>query len=96
LQLIDILGGVVERPVVISEFDHNYLEIVRMMDEELAAVKQIYDEGMEQLNTTGSLYVHTNMPQMSGQLQWINELRGRTLQLMDQFKRIDHPLVSNQ
>jgi len=90
LKLIDILGGVVERPAVVKEFDHNYLEIVRMMDEELVTTKQIYDQMMMMLKATGSMHVHKNMPRMSGQLQWIHELQQRIDMQMNNFKRIDH------
>lgn len=61
-----------------------------MMDDELAEAKQIYDQTLATLKAKGHILVHKNMPQMSGQLQWISELGQRVDSMMNQFKRIDH------
>jgi len=62
-----------------------------MMDEELSAAKQLYDEYMRAVNETGAMPVQKNMPPAAGRLQWARELRQRISIPMSNFRRIEHP-----
>jgi len=90
-QLIDILGALLDRPLIQQDFNEHYTEIVQMMDEELDAAKKLYDENMHSLADTGTMPVHKNMPQFAGKLQWVRELRQRISLPMASFRRIEHP-----
>jgi len=89
-QLIDILGALLDRPLIQQDFNEHYSEIVQMMDEELDAAKKLYDENVRSLGDTGSMPVHKNMPQFAGKLQWVRELRQRISLPMASFRRIEH------
>ena len=47
LQMIDIFGSLLERPLIKQDFDKNYPEIVDMMDRDVLDCKEIYDTAME-------------------------------------------------
>jgi len=90
-QLIDILGALLDRSLIRHDFNDHYTEIVQMMDEELNAAKQLYDEQMRCIDETGTMQMHKNMPLVAGRLQWVHELRQRVSLPMTYFRRIEHP-----
>lgn len=47
LQLIMILGPMLERPLIKNDFDSNFPKVVKMMDDNIFACKEIYDTAME-------------------------------------------------
>jgi len=61
-----------------------------MMDEELFAAKQLYDERMHIVSETGAMPMHKNMPPVAGRLQWVRELRQRISLPMASFRRLEH------
>ena len=61
-----------------------------MMDEQLSAAKQLYDEHVLSMNEKGTMAMHKNMPLVSGRLQWVRELRQRIALPMTNFRRIEH------
>jgi len=93
-QLIDILGVLLDRPILKHDFNEHYTEIVQMMDDELNNAKQLYDEHMRSISETGSMPMHKNMSPVAGRLQWVQELRQRISLPMASFSRIEHPYVS--
>jgi len=93
-QLIEILGGLLDRPLIRHDFNDHYTEIIQMMDDELNAVKQLYDEHMNSISETGVMPLHKNMPPVAGRLQWVQEMRQRISLPMASFRRIEHPSVS--
>lgn len=44
LQLLDITGTLVERPLVAQDVSHKYLALIRMFNTELDAVRIIYSQ----------------------------------------------------
>jgi len=92
-QLIDILGVLLDRPLLKQDFNEHYTEIVEMMDEELNDAKQLYDQHMRSISETGSMTMHKNMSPVAGRLQWVQELRQRISLPLASFSRIEHPYV---
>lgn len=92
-QLVDMLGALVDRPLIKQEFDPKYPLIITMMAHELNSVKQIYDENMATLAATGKMPVHKNMAKVSGYLQWSHELKLRITVPMVELRKLDQPLV---
>lgn len=90
-QLIDILGALLDRPLVRNDFNDRYSEIIQMMDEVLNAAKLLYDQQVRSISETGTMLMHKNMPQFAGRLQWARELRERISIPMASFRRIEHP-----
>lgn len=63
-QLVDIFGGLLERPIIKEIFDPYYPRLVTMMDEELDSVKLIYDWQMEKIANDSVPPVHKNFPKV--------------------------------
>lgn len=96
LQLVDIFGSLLQRPLIKEEFDQNYPEVVRMMDVEILACKDIYDRAMQARKSTGKMQLHKNMAKVSGSLRWAGELRARLDANMEAFKRIEHACMESK
>lgn len=64
LQLVDIFGNLLDRPIIKEIFDPHYPELVTMMDKELDDVKIIYDKQMESIAAKGYTPVHQNFPKV--------------------------------
>jgi len=90
-QLIDILGALLDRPLIRQDFNEHYAEVVTMMDDELGFAKQLYDQQMRSIADAGVMPVQKNMPPTAGRLQWVRELRQRIASPMSSFRRIEHP-----
>jgi dynein heavy chain len=91
LQLIDVFGSLLERPLIKQDFQPNYPKVVEMMDAELSTVKVIYDEHMAIRRDQGKMPLHKNMAKVSGSLKWSEELRERITAFMTCFNHIEHP-----
>jgi len=65
--LVDIFGGLLDRPIIKSIFDPYYPRLVIAMDEELDSAKMIYDWQMNKLATDGVPPVHKNFPKVGRQ-----------------------------
>ena len=55
-QLIDIYGSLLDRPLIKQDFDENYPEVVRRMDEDILDCKVLYDKAMEVSEIVSSIY----------------------------------------
>lgn len=96
-KLITILGNLLERKAIKTDFEPRYAQIVAMLEREMDDTKKIYDEQKSAKLKEGHIDVHRNMPEVSGGLKWCQELRDRVSRPMDAFKRlIDHPIVNSE
>ena len=91
LQLVDIFLTLLERPLIKEDFDKNYPRLITMMEEELAASKDIYDFNIKIYNEKGKMAIHKNMPKIAGGLKWKEELKQRIVVPMTRLKQIEHP-----
>ena len=67
---------------------------MRLLDAELNNVKRLYDEQMAVFVETGKMPIHKNMAPVSGSLKWSQELRERITIPMNEFRRLEHPYVT--
>ncbi|XP_064623162.1 dynein beta chain, ciliary-like [Lineus longissimus] len=95
-KLTDILGSLLNRPLIKENFEEKYPIIVSLMNAELDAAKIIYDEYMEEEKERGRGRTHKNMPKVSGGLRWAHELRERIGNPMANFKHIEHPCMEGK
>ena len=87
---MEMVGTLLDRPAIHANFQHKYPLLVAMCDEELQAVKKLFDAQLALTGTPSGPVVHKNMPPVAGVLRWSNELRERTDQMMEQFKTVNH------
>ena len=91
LQLIHIMGSLLERPAIAKDFEAKYPQIVTLMGCELDEAKALYDRQVVMRKEQGWAPVHKNMPKVSGSLRWAKELRDRISAPMGNFKHLEHP-----
>ena len=88
IQLINIFGTLLDRPIVKIDFDKRYYELVKMLDQEMDDSKIVYDIHVDTQNTMTK--IHKNMPQITGELQWCKEMYERVKQPLLLAATIDH------
>ncbi|XP_064397591.1 dynein beta chain, ciliary-like isoform X3 [Halichondria panicea] len=89
-KLLDMVGTLIERPIICSDFNHKYPVLVQWCDEELDQAKSIYDRQLALMNTPQGPVLNKNMPRAAGVLKWCQELRDRVNSSMDKFKSIEN------
>ncbi|KAJ9585775.1 hypothetical protein L9F63_002412, partial [Diploptera punctata] len=92
-KLIEIVGSVLDRPLIKEEFTGKYDSILVMLDEELTVTEEIYHEQMKVLKQVGWMPVSKNMPPVAGALRWAHQLRQRVDIPVKNFKALQHPIV---
>ena len=96
-KLITILGNLLERPTIKTDFEPRFGQIVEMLEFEMDSTKKIYDEQKGLKLREDRIKVHRNMPEVSGGLKWCHDLKERVSKPMEQFKKlIDHPITNSE
>ncbi|XP_072155544.1 dynein beta chain, ciliary isoform X1 [Bemisia tabaci] len=95
-KLIEIVGSVLERPLIKEEFKSKYQIIVDMLNAELDASMDIYNEHMETFEKTGSIPVGPSMPPLAGTLRWIYAVRQRITIPVTSFKQLENPIIKSE
>ena len=76
-----MMGTMIERPTIHNNFRHNYPLLIAMCDQELDAIKKLFNQQMSLMNTPEGPAVHKNMPPVAGVLRWSQELQERVWSL---------------
>lgn len=91
LQLLYMCGGLLERPLILSEVVPRYSVMLELFNTELDNAKLMYDAQMAASADGQIPPIHKNMPPVAGQLKWSLELQERLEVSMKHLKHIDHP-----
>lgn len=83
LQLINIAGTVLDRPVISKQFTNRYSKILELLNVELTVVEVLFNRG-----TRGALI---DLPPLAAALTFINMLRQRVDLPVQSFKAVQHP-----
>lgn len=83
LQLINIAGTVLDRPVISKQFTYRYSKILELLNVELTVVEVLFNRG-----TRGALI---DLPPLAAALTFINMLRQRVDLPVQSFKAVQHP-----
>nr|XP_061808009.1 dynein axonemal heavy chain 9-like isoform X2 [Nerophis lumbriciformis] len=75
-KVLDMFGGLLERPLVSQDVLDRYPRLVSMFDKDLDSCKLLYHEHII-ANELGSAPVNRNMPAVAGGLRWAQELQQR-------------------
>lgn len=95
-KLLDIMGTLLDRPLIKKDFEGKYPVLVEMMNKEMDIAKEIYDNQMQTKQERGKIPIHKNMPNVTGGLKWAQELRERISIPMANFKHLDHPVMESE
>lgn len=83
LQLINIAGSVLDRPVIREQFTDRYSRILELLNVELTVVEVLFNRG-----TRGALI---NLPPLAAALTFTSMLRQRIDLPVQSFRAIQHP-----
>lgn len=94
-KLINILGSVLDRPKIKLEFTDNYIDLLRMLDEELRCCEKIFAFQMKHFDENGHLFVDRRFPNIISTLKWIKQLSIRISTPVNHFKVLQHPIAKS-
>lgn len=89
-KLFEMMGPLIERPLVQKHFRYKYPVLLSMYSEELDRAKVIYDRQMEAIQSPSGPVISKNMPRVAGLLRWTQELTERIGNSMEKLKYINH------
>ncbi|KAF5277248.1 hypothetical protein FQR65_LT00356 [Abscondita terminalis] len=89
-QLINIVGSVLDRPLIKEEFTNKYVKILQMLEEEMHTAQVI---NFSNHTTYGHFDLDKYMPPIAGSLRWTHNLRERILAPIQNFKALQHPIT---
>ncbi|ESO12478.1 hypothetical protein HELRODRAFT_155577 [Helobdella robusta] len=88
-KLLDSLGTLLDRPTIKNDVDEKLPDIIKQMDDFLSETKQLYDDQINDIKSSGKVDLHVSMPKMSSHLEWAKGLKERIAIHMTYFKRIE-------
>ncbi|AWP17229.1 putative dynein heavy chain 9 axonemal [Scophthalmus maximus] len=94
-KVMDMFGGLLERPLVAADALDRYPLLVSAFDKELDDCKLLYDRYIQRTEELGSTPVSKNMPLVAGGLRWIQELQERIQNPFSKFGNISFPCLES-
>ena len=91
-KLLQIFGGLIQRPLISQELNSRMPTLVSMLDQEMEEANMIYNKQMQRVADKINPFVDKNMPSMTGQLKWSQELRHKMSYPVKKFKDLNHPV----
>ena len=89
-KLLEMMGPLIERPLIQKDFCLKYPILLSMYDKELDDAKVIFDSQMERIQSGSGPVINKNMPRVAGLLWWAQELKERIGHSMEKLKLINH------
>ncbi|XP_054619923.1 dynein axonemal heavy chain 9-like isoform X2 [Dunckerocampus dactyliophorus] len=94
-KVLDMFGGLLERPLVAQDAVVKYPDLVSMFGKELDCCKHLYHTHIKTANELGSSPVHKNMPAVAGGLRWSQELQLRIQTSFSKFRHLSYPCLES-
>ncbi len=89
-KLLEMMGPLIERPLIQRDFRFKYPILLSMYDKELDDAKVIFDRQMASIQSGAGPVVNKNMPRVAGLLWWAQELKERIGNSREKLKLINH------
>ncbi|XP_068082615.1 dynein beta chain, ciliary-like [Anabrus simplex] len=93
-KLLEIVGPIIDRPIINTEFTAKYPLIVEMLEKELKVAEELFEVHTWALSNIGRMPVNKYMPPVSGALQWVKQLHNRISPQIINFQNFRHPVTS--
>lgn len=90
-KLVNVIGKLIERPLIDAEVTCKYDIILDMLNKELDTVKVLFDEASKD-NTP----IDKGLPPVSGTLLWLYKLKERIKKPGDEFLLLEHAIVKSE
>lgn len=93
--LIQVLGTILQQPVIKQELEFRYNDVIRLFCEEMDVVKKTFDRGVENISNGGciALPVDAGQSPVAGCMKWVKGLKERLKQTASYFPHLDYPYV---
>ncbi|XP_039284796.1 dynein beta chain, ciliary [Nilaparvata lugens] len=91
-KMLYVMGSILERPIISVEVSPKYPRIIRLLNEEVDSVKNLFDSQASVLRESSKMMVGAHWPPVSGSLVWISNLRARITNPVETFKAFDNPI----
>ncbi|XP_041975803.1 dynein beta chain, ciliary [Aricia agestis] len=92
-KLIDIVGSVLDRPLISKEFTAKYVEIIVKLEEEIVICEALFGEQTTRLERYGHMEVDTFLPPVAGGLLYMSMLAARVTKPVASFRNLPHPIT---
>lgn len=90
-KLVNVIGKLIERPLIDAEVTCKYYIILDMFNKELDDVKILFDEAL-----IGNIPVDKGVPPFSGALLWLFKMKERVKKPGDEFLLLEHKIVKSE
>ncbi|XP_063312141.1 dynein axonemal heavy chain 9 [Pelobates fuscus] len=94
-RLLDMFGNLLDRPLVVEDAFKKYPLLITMFDHELDSAKVLFDKHVQNDEEQGYPQINKNMPLVTGNLNWAQELRERLQIPYSNFRHITHPCMDS-
>ncbi|CAH1639911.1 unnamed protein product [Spodoptera littoralis] len=91
-KLIDVVGSVLDRPLISKEFTAKYVEIIVMLEEEINTCEELFNEQSNRLEKYGMMEVDAYLPPIAGGLLFMTTLAARITKPIASFRNLPHPI----
>ncbi|XP_049878702.1 dynein beta chain, ciliary [Pectinophora gossypiella] len=95
-KLIDIVGSVLERPLIRNEFTAKYVEIIVMLNKEIDICEELFAEQTHRLEKYGHMEVDAFLPPIAGGLLFMTTLASRISKPIASFRNLPHPIKETE
>nr|XP_026486610.1 dynein beta chain, ciliary [Vanessa tameamea] len=91
-KLIDIVGSVLDRPLIKNEFTAKYVEIIVMLEEEIIVCEELFAEQCHRQQKYGHMEIDAFFPPIAGGLLYMTTLAARITKPVSNFRNLQHPI----
>ncbi|KAK5876299.1 hypothetical protein CesoFtcFv8_025666 [Champsocephalus esox] len=94
-KVLDMFGGLLERPLVATDALDRFPLLVSMFDKELDCCTRLYKKHIKPAEEQGWTPVNRNRPAVAGRLRWAQELQLRIKTPFSKFRRLSYPCLES-
>ncbi|XP_063367395.1 dynein beta chain, ciliary-like [Cydia amplana] len=96
-KFFQIMGDLYHRPIIKAEIQPKLKKLMDMMHDNLDCVKEIFDEEMAKMGKSADRpMVDAYLPPVAGMMWWINKLRRRIEEPIQEFVLLEDPIVQSE
>ena len=91
-KLLHIFGSLIKRKLIAKELADKMPQLIVMLNDEMDMAREIFNRQQKKISEMGKAQIDRNMPPVSGQLKFSQELRDKIAKSVKNFKELQHPI----
>ncbi|KAL4716976.1 hypothetical protein ACJJTC_012787 [Scirpophaga incertulas] len=95
-KLIEIVGTILDRPLIKSQFSAKYVEIIVMLGKEITTCEELFKSQIERLEKYGIMEVDIFFPPIAGGILFMNMLAARVTKPVESFHNFPHSIKDTE